>query len=64
LKEGKKYIQQVIGIFLYNGQVVDSTMLTPPSSIASMQAKPTEEPMTKTKNPNHAATHHNAIITY
>jgi hypothetical protein len=27
-KEEKKYIQQVIGTFLYYGQAVDSTMLT------------------------------------
>ena len=44
-KEVKKYIQQVIGTFLYYSRAVDSTMLTTLSSIASTQAEPTEETM-------------------
>jgi hypothetical protein len=39
----KKFIQEVIGVFLYYSCVVDSTMLTALSAIASTQAKPTEE---------------------
>jgi hypothetical protein len=52
-KEEKKYIQQVIGTFLYYGRAVDSTMLTTLCSIASTQAEPTEETMANT-----------AIVTY
>jgi hypothetical protein len=46
-KDEKKYIQQVIGTFLYYGQLVDPTMLTSLSTIASTQPKPTKETMTK-----------------
>ena len=64
-KEEKKYIQQVIGTFLYYGRAVDSTMLTTLSSIASTQAEPTEETMANTKLfMDYAATHQDAIITY
>jgi hypothetical protein len=64
-KDKKKYIQQVIGTFLYYGQAVDSTMLTTLSSIASMQAKPTKETMDNTKLfLDYAATHQDAIVTY
>ena len=44
-KEGKKFIQQVAGKFLYLGRAVDSTLLTPLSAIASKQAAPTEYTM-------------------
>jgi hypothetical protein len=64
-KEEKKYIQQVIGTFLYYGQAVDSTMLTTLSSIASTQAKPTKETMNNTKLfLDYAASHQDTIITY
>ena len=64
-KEKKKYIQQVIGTFLYYGRAVDSTMLTTLSSIASTQAEPTEETMANTKLfLDYAATHQDAVITY
>ncbi len=64
-KEEKKYIQQVIGTFVYYGRAVDSTMLTTLSSIASMQAEPTKETMNNTKLfLDYAASHQDAIITY
>jgi len=64
-KEEKKYIQQVLRTFLYYGRAVDSTMLTALSSIASTQAKPTEETMENIKLfINYAASHQNAILTY
>jgi hypothetical protein len=64
-KDEKKYIQQVIGTFLYYGQAVDPTMLTSLSAIASTQAKPTKERMIKMHDfHNYAATHQDAIITY
>ncbi len=55
----------MIGVFLYYGCAVDSTMLTALFSIASAQAKPTEENMTCCKQfLNYAATHQDAILTY
>ena len=41
-KEQQKYIQQVIGVLLYYGRAVDSTLLVALSSLASAQAAPTE----------------------
>ena len=46
----KKYIQEVIGTFLYYGRAVDSTMLTALLAIASAHAKPTEETMLAANN--------------
>jgi hypothetical protein len=64
-KEEKKYIQQVLGTFLYYGQAVDSTMLTALSSITSNQAKPTEETMSNIKHfLDYMASNQDAIITY
>ena len=61
----KKFIQEVIGVFLYYGRAVDSTMLTALSAIASAQAEPTEDTMTRCKQfLDYAATHQDAIITY
>jgi hypothetical protein len=55
----------MIGVFLYYGRAVDSTMLTPLSTIASAQAEPTEETMTRCKQLlDYAATHQDAILTY
>jgi hypothetical protein len=64
-KEEKKYIQQVLGTFLYNGRTVDSTMLMALSSIASTQAEPTKETMENIKLfLNYSARHQDAILTY
>jgi hypothetical protein len=61
----KKYIKEVIGVFLYYGHAIDSTMLTALSAIASAQAKPTEETMARCKQfLDYAATHKDAILTY
>ena len=38
----KKYIQQVLGTFLYYARAVDSTMLVALSAIASEQSRPTD----------------------
>ncbi len=46
-KAGKKFIQEVTGVFLYLAQAVDSTMLNTLSSLASKQAAPTERRMQK-----------------
>jgi hypothetical protein len=63
-KEGIKYIQEVIGTFLYYACCVNSTMLTALGSLVTQQANPT----TNTKKLVHqfldyVATHPNAIIT-
>ena len=64
-KEEKKYIQQIIGTFLYYRQAVDSTMLTALSSITSNQAEPTKETMLNIKFfLDYAASNQDAIITY
>jgi hypothetical protein len=65
LKEEKKYIQQVIGTFLYQGCTVDSTMLTALSSIASAEAEPTKETMANVKKfLDYTATHQYTVLTY
>jgi hypothetical protein len=64
-KDEKKYIQQVLGTFLYYKRIVDSTMLTTLSSIASTQAKPTKTTMASVKLfLNYAATHQHTVLTY
>jgi hypothetical protein len=61
----KKFIQEVIGVFLYYGCAVDSTMLTALSAIASAQAEPTEETMVCCKQfLDYTATHQEAVLTY
>ncbi len=65
LKEEKKYIQQVLGTFLYYGQAVDLTMLTTLSLITSNQAEPTKETMSNIKLfLDYTASNQDAIITY
>jgi hypothetical protein len=60
-----KFIQEVMGVFLYYCWAVDSTMLTALSAIASTQAEPTKNTMTRCQQfLDYAATHQNAIITY
>ena len=48
-KEGKKFIQQVNGKFLFYGRAVDPILLTPLSALASQQAAPTVETMKRVK---------------
>ena len=64
-KEQQKYIQQVIGVLLYYGQAVDSTILVALSSLASAQAAPTEYTMELIKwLLDYVATNPEAILTY
>ena len=64
-KNGKQYIQQVVGTFLFYGRTVDGTMLTALSAIASDQAAPTETTMKKTKLfLDYAASHPDTVSTY
>ena len=46
-KVGKRFIQEVTGVFLFLARAVDGTMLTPLSALASEQANPTELTMEK-----------------
>ena len=45
----KKYIQEVVGSFLFYGRATDTTILTALSAIASEQEKPTEKTMQRVK---------------
>jgi hypothetical protein len=61
----KKFIQEVISVFIYYGLVVNSTMLTMLSAIASIQAAPTKDTMMQCKQfLDYATTHQDTIITY
>ena len=64
-KSDKKYVQEVIGTFLYYARCVDSTMTTALGSLATQQSSPTTNTMAKIKQfLDYAATHPDAIVTY
>jgi hypothetical protein len=64
-KEKQKYIQQVIGIFLYYGRAVNSTLLVALSLLASAQAAPTEHMLELVKwLLDYASSNPDAILTY
>ena len=64
-KDGKKFIQQVSGKFLYLGRAVNSTLLMPLSVIASKQAAPKEYTMERAMQLlDYLASQEKAIITY
>ena len=64
-KLGKKFIQEVTGVFLFLARAVDSTMLTPLSALASEQAAPTEKTMQDCLQfLDYAASQDEAIVTY
>jgi hypothetical protein len=64
-KLGKKFIQEVTGVFLFLTRAVDSTMLTPLSALASEQSAPTENTMQKCLQfLDYAASQDEAIVTY
>ena len=64
-KEEKKYIQQVLGTFLYYARMVDGTMLVALSAIASEQATPTKNTLKKIAQfLDYAATNPDAVLTY
>ena len=64
-KEQQQYIQKVIGVLLYYGRAVDSTILVALSSLASAQAAPTEYTMELIKwLLDYVATDPEAILTY
>ncbi len=64
-KKAKKFIQKVIGTFLYYARCVNSTMLAVLGSLATQQANPTENTMAKVAQfLDYAATHPDAIVIY
>jgi hypothetical protein len=64
-KAGKKFIQEVMGVFLYLARDVDSIMLTALSSLVSEQAAPTERRMQKCLQfLDYTASQEDAIVTY
>ncbi len=64
-KAGKKFIQEVTGVFLYLAQAVDLTLLTALSALASKQAAPTENTMQDCLQfLDYAASQEDAIVTY
>ncbi len=64
-KVGKKFIQEVTGVFLFSARAVDGTMLTPLSALASKQASPMELTMEKCLQfLDYAATQDDTVLTY
>jgi hypothetical protein len=64
-KEEKKFIQQVTGTLLYYARAVDSTLLTPLSTIASQQAAPMEATMEKVRQIlDDVASQEEAVLTF
>ena len=63
-KAGKKFIQEVCGVFLFLARGVDGGLLPPLSALASQQANPTEETMKLAKLfLDYMATMEEAILT-
>ncbi len=64
-KEETKFVQVVVGTFLYYGRAVDSTILMSLRSLATKQAKPTAKTKaTVTQLLDYLATQEEAIMTY
>eukprot|EP00804_Cyclotella_cryptica_P025846 CCRYP_002712-RB/>CCRYP_002712-RB protein AED:0.33 eAED:0.33 QI:0/0/0/1/0/0/2/0/411 len=64
-KQDTTFIQEVIGVFLYYARAVDCTMLTALSSLATQQAKPTQNTLQHIHRfLNYAMTHQDAVVTY
>ncbi len=64
-ESGKKFIQEVTGMFLFYVRAVNSTMLVTLSSLAAEHASPTERTMQKCLQfLDYSATQDDAIVTY
>jgi hypothetical protein len=64
-KAGKKFIQEVCGVFLYLARAVDGGLLPALSSLASQNANPTKKTMELCKQfLDYMAMQENAILTY
>ena len=63
--EEKKYMQQVVGSFLYYARAVDMTILHALNSIAAEQADPTVRTMRRVKQfLDYMHTHQDAVIRF
>ena len=63
LPKESKYVQQVIGTFLYYARALDSTMLPALNQLANQQANPTQNTLAKCKQlMDYANTYQNATI--
>ena len=63
--QGKRFIQQLCGKFLYLGRAVDGTLLCPISPLASQSANPTDDTMRKaTQLLDYLGTQEEAVITF
>jgi hypothetical protein len=63
--EGKKFVQQIIGSFLYYARAVDCTILTALNAMASDSSKPTERTLKRVHQfLDYMATHPNAVIRF
>ena len=61
----KKYVQQVLGSFLYYARAIDMTILLALNDIATQQAKPTESTMKRVRQLlDYMAMHPKAIIRF
>jgi hypothetical protein len=64
-KENKRYVQEVIGTFLYYARCVDSSMLPAFRTLTTQQATPTKNTMKKIKQfLDYRSTNPNAVVTY
>ncbi len=63
--EDKRFIQEVIGTFLYYARCANSTMLAALGSIATQKANPTKNTLKKVQQLlDYSSTHPDAIVTY
>lgn len=62
---GKKFVQEVIGVFLFYARAVDLTMLPALNSLAAQQNKPTQRTIQQlTQFLNYAASNPSAVLQY
>ncbi len=63
--QGKRFIQQLCGKFLYLGRAIDSTLLCPISALAAQSSNPTKDTMRcATQLLDYLGTQEEAILTY
>jgi hypothetical protein len=63
--QGKCFIQQLCGKFLFLGRAIDSTLLCPISALAAQSSNPTEDTIRcATQLLDYLGTHEEAILTY
>ena len=64
-KADNKFVQEVIGVFVYYARAVDLTMLSALGTLAAQQAAPTQNTMKNLHQfLDYVATHPDAIATY